>query len=332
MSTEIVQKNDGDNNNETVNVDGTVISIKKFQSFYNAITGKTENLSKRLRESHQIEFSDFQQLDIKISQMLEQYKVLSKNCSVSVYYHNDCKEQFSTFERFSIYNKSSPNPCTSVHIEYDIVILPPDLDKPQQYKIQIDLVSRIGLKKKLQEDQEMSERFFKIVSSYTGEIDIDYIDYTIARVFLMTIEEWYKAIKSSKKPKIISALQKKSANFPFIFKTVTGIIFLISVLINSEDFISPVPSLNSLFIGFILAFGLFYLSCYIAHRIGKFCERSIDKYQSLSFIKLNQGDIQEIENFNSYNKKGIKYFILSWFEIIILNILASYLLNIILFI
>tara|TARA_R110001592_G_C13044445_1_gene739594 strand:+ start:809 stop:1237 length:429 start_codon:yes stop_codon:yes gene_type:complete len=134
MTKGIIERNESDEN-QVVNIgDNLPVSMKIVQSIYNEITGKTERLSQTLRNNHDITFNDLKQLNIKIRQLYEQYNVVSKNCAVTVFHVNDCKEQFSSFERFEIYDSSNTSPCENVRLEYNFLIVLPGTQKAQPYK------------------------------------------------------------------------------------------------------------------------------------------------------------------------------------------------------
>lgn len=299
--------------------------MKLVQSIYNEITGKTETISKRLKRAHEIWVADITQLDIKINQLCEQYNIVSKNCSVVIYHIDDCKEQFSSFERFNFYDSSSMSPCENIRLEYNFLILLPNTKQPQNYSIKIHLSSRVGINKKSQSEHGTPRRFFRVMSSsVTGHIEVEYIDYTVARNFMVTIQDWYSSISKNKTPKFFTFLQDYSEHFPFIFQLTTIITLMWSFHIKAESFISAAPSLNSLFSGAITAFGTIYLSALFALRMGYIFEEAIDSYQPISFININRGDAVAIREFQSSNKKYLLKLFFSLAGAVFINVLSSY--------
>ena len=89
------------------------ISMQLLQDVYNEITGMSEELNKGYEQSYQITFDDLIQLNIKINQLYEQYNIKSKNTQITIYYQKDSSEKFSSFERFSLYNRDIVNSCGS---------------------------------------------------------------------------------------------------------------------------------------------------------------------------------------------------------------------------
>lgn len=282
MTEGIIERNE-EGENQVVNIgDNLPISMKIVQSIYNEITGKTEKLSQALRNHHEINFNDIKQLNTKICQLYEQYNVVSKNCAVTVFHVDDCKEQFSSFERFEIYDSSNTNPSENVRLEYSFLIVLPGTQKAQPYKITIDLHSRIALRKKASREHGITRRIIRIVATKTGNVDIEYVDYTVARNFMLSIDQWYKAVKQSKTSKFIEVLQDKSEHFPSVFKILTSLVVLVAIFTNREALISSSSSIDILFSLGLISFGAIYISGLVAAKLGGICERAVDSQGALS--------------------------------------------------
>ena len=318
-------QNSSASNSEIAYVGDTPISMKLLQSIYNELTGKKEKLIRSLKDAHEIVLDDIDQLNLKINQLYEQYNIISKNCSVTIFHVNDCKEQFSTFERFKLYDTSATSPCENIHIEYSFLILLPNTNKPQDYRIEIDLQSRTGIYKKQIAEHGEPRRFFRYMGMYyKGNIQIEYIDYTVARNFLVAIEQWYESIKKNRSSKLVTFLQDYSEHFPFIFQIVSCLTLVFSIHSQTEKFISHAPSLTALFSGLIIAGGAIYAATLISRKMGQLCEYAIDSYQPISFIKINRGDAKAISEFQQSNKRNFTYIAISSTTAIIINLLSAY--------
>ncbi|MFC2993114.1 hypothetical protein [Halomonas tibetensis] len=324
MSGIIVDQNN-DEKGEVVSVADQPVSMKVIQSIYNEITGKTEKIGKSLSDDHDIDIGALKQLNIKINQMLEQYNIVSKNCSVTLYHVDDCKNQYSSFERFELYDSSSMSPCENIQLEYNFLIVLPETKKPQSYKIIVNLHSRVALKLKAESEHGISRRFLRIVARRTGQYDIEYVDYTVARNFQTAIDQWYASVVKGKENKIIQLLQDKSEHFSSIFRILTVAIVSFAIVNNAESLIGESPTLQSVFLGGIFSFSLIYLLGMIALKIGSFTERSIDVHQATSGLRLNMGDKRAFENFDKSNSKSIKGAVWSTVLVIAINIFSTYL-------
>ena len=93
------------------------ISVQLLQSIYNEITGKSETVGKTYKEAFEVEFKDIEQLNYKIKQAHEQYNVCTSNCEVIIYYTNNTKDVFTSFDRFKMHNAGSTSPVESIFLQ-----------------------------------------------------------------------------------------------------------------------------------------------------------------------------------------------------------------------
>lgn len=322
MTNELVDSNNDDT--EVVYISNDLpISMKVIQSIYNEITGKTEEQAKILRDNHELTMEDIVQLNHKITQLQEQYNIISKNCVVTVYHMDDCKDQFSTFERFRMYDKSKVSACENIRLTYNFLIMLPKLNKPQSYKIEIDLHSRIALRKKAHNMHGVSRRVISIFATQTGRVSIEYIDYTVARTFMTAIDEWYKYTKKNKQNKLIEWIQDRSEHLPFILKVITVFVVLLSAFFNAAHLLGDKPSIETLFKSSVIAFGLVYVSSMLAVKLGTTCEVALDSYQTISGLRLNRGDEIAFEEYQEDNRKNIRFMFLTALTTIGLNVISS---------
>lgn len=324
MSRTIVNQS-SDETGGAVSVEGQFVSMKVIQSIYNEITGKTEKIGRTLSDDHDIDLGALKQLNHKINQMLEQYNVVSKNCSVTLYHVNDCKNQYSSFERFELYDSSSMSPCENIQLQYNFLIILPETKKPQSYKITVNLHSRVALKQKAESEHGIDRRFLRIVARRTGQYNIEYVDYTVARNFQTAIDQWYSSIVKNNENKIVQSLQDKSEHFSSIFRILTVAILSFAIFKNTESLIGELPTLQSVFLGGLFSFSSIYLLGMVALKLGSFAERSIDMHQAISGLRLNVGDRKAFESFDKSNSKSIKGAIWSAVLVVAINIFSTYL-------
>lgn len=319
--------NDGDNQGEELVLlaDKLPASMKLVQSIYNEITGKTETKTKILNGSHVIELPDIEQLHIKIMQLHEQYHIIGCTSSVTIYHINDCKEQFSSFERFKLYDQSSPSPCENIRLEYNFLIKLPATSKPQLYKITIDLHSRAALQQKAMLETGFSRRMIELVTMRTGTIEIEYIDYTVARNFMTAINEWYDSVRKTKPARIIRIIQNYSHTIPSTLKILTLTALFLTLYKLREHFLPPGAGLHDLYFAILIFVFSASLTTIIAGRFGSACERAIDLYSPLSALKLNRGDTEIIDGCRSSNSRSIVNAIFFVAISIALNIASTYL-------
>ncbi|HCF1908113.1 hypothetical protein ACSEPM_24405 [Pseudomonas aeruginosa] len=323
MSQEF-NENESEGDDLVVLADKLPTSMKTVQSIYNEITGKTEKKSRFLNDNHIVEFRDIEQLNIKINQLQEQFHIIASNCNVTIYHINDCKEQFSSFERFKLYDQSSISPCENIRLEYNILIKLPSTKKPQPYKITIDLHSRAALQKKAVLETGLSRRMIELVSMRTGLVEIEYIDYTVSRTFMTAINEWYDGLKKTKATRAIPIIQSHSHNIPSLLKLLSLVGLFAAFIYYKEALIPPHATLQNLFSATVSCIIGVSIIGVMSTRLGSACERAIDMYSPLSTLKLNRGDEEIVEGYNSSNQKSILSASLFAIITITLNLLSTY--------
>lgn len=281
MTGEIIERSE-EGKGQTLNIgDNRHISMKTFQYVYNQITDKTEKLVQILKNNHEIHFADINQLNTKIFQLYEQYHIVSDSCAITIFHVDDCKEQFSSFERFEKYDSSNTSPIENIRLEYNFLIILPKTQKPQPYKITIDLASRMAFRKKAYGGGAM-HRFMIFMSTRTGNVEIEFVDYTVARTFKTAIDQWYEAVKQEKNSKYIEILQNISEYFPALFKILTSLFVLSVIFYNREALISTSSTLDVLFSLSLVSFGTVYISGLVAAKLGQLFGDAIDSHQTIS--------------------------------------------------
>lgn len=300
---------------------GTPVSMQLLQDIYNEFTGKTEEISQGYSKPFQVEITDIEQLNSKISQIQEQYNICSKNCSVTVYYYKDTREVFSSFERFRLYDSSRLSPVESVLLKYDFLIRLPQTNRLQNYTLSVRLASRISIMKEAEEDFPAGFPFKALFTGRTANVSINYIDYLVARNFQDSIKDWIDGLEEHKFPKWLIFLQKRSHYIPRITKYVIGSIILLIILRFLSAF--QILDLNQLAKVSVVIFSVFFASFQLAKWFGEYSESSLDRYTELSYIKLNKGDEREITRAKEKNQKNILKTVGGIIGTLVLGILSS---------
>lgn len=305
---------------------GTPVSFQLYQDIYNQITGRTEQLTKSYKNSIKLEFSDIEQLDMKVKQILEQWKIIASNSSYTIYFNKNQKETFSSVERFKSYNSSSNSCSENISIKYSFSVAVPVTNRIQNYTVDIQLNSRIVMQQRLLSEIPFSAPpgLINLMGSKTAEIRIDFVDYVMARTISTAFDEWVESLPESEKNPCIAFLKKKSHYIPVAMKLVTLItvlcIFFSKMPNYFEGGLAPLVAANFVFFsGVILFFGY-----KIAARIGRYIEYSLDSTTEMSYLKLTKGDEKNIESSMRKNNKQFRNAAIGLFSTFALNLLARY--------
>ena len=309
----------------------SIISLQTLQGIYNELTGKSETVSKSYNKPIQIEFANIEQLNHKINQVSEQYNIVSSNCSATIFYIDDTREQFSSFDRFRLHNAGTTSSVESVLLKYNFLVILPKTKKAQPYTVSIRLASRVAIVKKMLNDfYGPPPRIFRLMGNRIAVIEIEYIDYLVARNFLNLIDEWFKVLPKAKESKVLSFLQGNSHQIPKVAKFFTAVVVGLITLKLLPKYVLPELS-NLLSFGKFVGYSLLvvYSATTLANWAAQFIESSVDDFTELSYLKLTSGDESEIEQAASKNRnsiiKTVLAFLFTIFISVLTNIISNYL-------
>lgn len=285
------------------------------QAVYYSVTGKTEKLTKAFSDNYKITFEDIQQLHAKCGQMCTQWNVIESNENITINHVDDNKESFSSFERFKIYDKSQTSAVEGISYEFNVLIQPNGIPKPQPYKINIRIASAIAVYSRAENDAP-SSLLLKFFRSRPLIIEIEYVDYVIARNMMSTIESWVKEIELEKRNKFLRFAQSNSHWIPRITGTMLLMIALVASFFAIDETLIGREE-NAFLAKFLLSsFGFIAISSIFGSWLGRITENTVDRVQELSHIEINRGDKNLLAKFKkknsrSYWKSGIYLLIIT---------------------
>jgi len=244
---------------------------------------------------------------------------------VTLYHVDDCKEIYSSFERFRFGDKSSLSSVENIRLQYNFLILLPKTNRPQPYKIDVDIHSRAAIKQKASKEHGTPRRIMLIVASRTAILEIEYIDYTVARNFRTAIDSWFNGLEQSKESKTLNFIQDNSHNISLITRYLSALFICAYFFSQSSNWLTSVSSIEQLFKIAVVAFGTVFIVSGIAGRFGSEIGRSIDSIQPLSFLNITRGDQKAISELEDGNKKNRRKSFLNIVLTITLNIFSAWL-------
>lgn len=325
--SQIIDANSGDDESQNlvrIGDGANMASLKLYQDVYHQITGRTEQIGRRYKDDFQITIADIDQLNVKITQLCDVHNVIAQNQNISIFYEKERREQFTSFERFKLYNSSATSPCLSLVFKYNFSIIPGGMRKPQEYVVTIKLTSRIGISKQMREDDDaLFMRGYFLSRSPTAEVSVDYADYVIARGFMEAFDEWAKGVKKTKSSGILNFIRKRTHYFPEIFRVIGGVLITVFASTAIPAQLADVSS-NALLAKFLVVYGGgAYLIISLMGLAGGLIEQAIDGYSPLSFLNLNKGDENLIEEYRQEYRPQFWRFILGSVLSVALSVLAN---------
>ena len=282
------------------------ISLQVLQGIYHELTGKTEDVSKSFDHAFKVQLGDFEQLNHRVTQCCEQYHIKAMNCSVKTFYINDTQDTFSSFERFTAFNAGSTSAIESVLVTYNFLIVVPKVEKPQSYSLSVRLASRCAVESQMRESMPFRmPKIFRTMGGRTGVVNVKYIDYSVARSLLNTVELWFDSLECTETSTFWKAITKRSHFIPLFTRYFAGTLIAFLIFTSVDMFIPADASLEQLAKFLLLAFVGLFAAYKLAHHLGTAAENSLDSWAPLSYISLTTGDKNLIRKADAENKKSI---------------------------
>lgn len=297
MVTSLIENDDAE---DGLTVEGSrpgALTMQQFQQVYAVITGKNEEISKASNLPIMLKLDDLYQLDQKVRQMLEQYKVVGNNATYNVYYDNGEKSIHSSYEKFAQNVGASSSSTESIYFRYRISILLPQLNKPQNYTLSIRCINRHMLRKKLQRDLPMSAppHIVNMIAAKTVDIKVEYIDFSVARAIMAAMDEWITSLQLGEESNFLKMFRARSHFIPPICQYV-GLFFLSWGYFGLFPHLVGGISTLADFLSYLLAICLsFFITWKFLGFLGGIAERAIDSTCDISFLELTRGDKKEID-------------------------------------
>lgn len=308
---ELIEHSDnGDGNIDFIRVGEakTPVSVKVYQDIYHQVTGRTEQIRERYSDNILVEFSEIEQLHIKIKQLCDIHKIVACNEVISVFHEKERKEQFTSFDRFCNYNSNAASPTVSMVLKYNFSIIPAGLDAPQEYVVSIRLTSRVAMLQQIEKDvpRFVGSRFLGIVALNTAEVTIEYADYVIARGFLEAFDEWIRGCKKTTPIWILNVSRKWSEYIPGTAKIISGFLITWCAFQTIPIYFNPATTQPDTWARFFVVFaGAALILVPLMGSVGTLIEEAIDGFPVLSYLKLNRGTL--ISLMTSVNEKKLSW-------------------------
>jgi hypothetical protein len=275
------------------------VPTSAIQALYHAATGKTENLAKRLTKNFIVRKNDVDQLYFKIMQQVEHFEcVAGPTITVKVSFNNHEHQQFSSWERFTIFDTGRSEIISDVVIKFEFLIKILTQQGPQRYILNVDIDSKLPMVIDDDERSSLFDVFFGIDKIPSLNVSIDFIDYLCAKNFLQIVEDWFNALEESPTPKWYKRLSDLPLNWRFLFSKFANLgaaAFIASyAYLNGSDLQNPI---KMVYLGSV-AIVVWTISIVICAHIGHLFAKVISKSLIPATILLTTGDERAFKKVN----------------------------------
>jgi hypothetical protein len=268
------------------------MSFKLAQAFYNELTGKSERVKEEFNSSFILTMDNVRQLHHRIIQSSAQYNVASANASFSVIYLNDSSERFSSIERFMAHAGAKGIVVEEVDISYRLLVILPQTNKPQEYRINIRLISRCakveGMKEEFK-DLPVSFPLWQFEGKLTCRASIDFVDITVANAFMSVIKSWNDCLEVTEMNPVLKKARHLAKYFPGAFQyglLATGTYFTYQAIV--PFFGIPTPESTAKFVLYAILVNFLLLKT--GRFIGNKAENNLNQIYQPSYIKFSGAD------------------------------------------
>jgi hypothetical protein len=278
-------------NSELIALDGTgqEVSFKLYQDVYNSITGKTEKLVRNYYGKFHVKLDDFDQLHNIIAQTIEQYDCRSSILNIVAQYSDGRSERFSGIERFRLQGVNRNACVENIDFQYDFLFILPGTSEPKKYRLEVFLISSVGIEDRLfRTEANDYEKFMNnSFSQNTGRIDISYIDLAVARNLEGQVDEWFRALPQTSYGWLSKLAQKLPRFLPFIVKFFGFLAFGIS----AKFLLLPmITDLKSMFTAVVIVIAAGFVMSYFTSVIYSPVRKRFDMIKPRSLIELSKCD------------------------------------------
>jgi len=243
--------------------------------------------------------NDVEQLYHRLIQSAEQYNIVSFHESYTINYVDDSSERHSSLERLKLHNGSKGAAVEEFIASYNILIVLPKTNRPQEYKITVALVSRVAkaeeMRKKL---QTMSIEFplFQLESANAASFTIDYVDSSVANALMSVLKSWFNTVEKNSISSSVKIIRKLSHFVPNLSKY--GLLALACYLIweLSEAYLVANADAKTTTLFTLLSTLCAYLSIRFGGFAGGRAEAALDSIYEQSYINFSGADDNFVKN------------------------------------
>jgi hypothetical protein len=208
-------------------------------------------------------------------------------------------------------------PVEEVAISYNLLVVLPQTNKPQEYRINILLMSRsakIESMKKQLDEIPFSIPLWQFESKFTCRASVDFIDITVANSFISVIKSWIDCLDVTSMNPVLKKIRPLSKLLPLLGQyclLAMGAFYTHKQL--PIYFQQPEASTTASFIlvAFLFNFLLFKFGRFIGHK----SERHLDCIYQLSYINFSGADArlarESSANVRANLTKSVGYIIFS---------------------
>jgi hypothetical protein len=303
-----------------------------LQAIYHAVTGKTENLERILNGNVEVNSIDFDRLhDMIIDQIGVYNQEIEPTVTVVLKQKDDQVFTYSSWARYKKLLVNSHQLTSEITLKIETLLKLPNTPSPQRCTININIDSSLPVISKHFEEEDIAHSmgFLFVVSRewQTVKINIDFVDFLVAKSFVSVVEEWFFSLNKTPDSKLNQWILKKYDMIRTLLGQVPRIGF--AFFVGSFAFFSEADQLTIFDIFNVTAFGLIIWSMLVIfeNSVGKKSFRRVSANIIPSVILITDGDSRAYQNIKDRRNSPITTFmsiVVAWITGILINLISSY--------
>ena len=235
-----------------------------------------------------IEFNHIKNLHLKMTQLCRSLNFSEGACNVTIYFKDDTKSEFNSFELFEKSYTDRPNETLQIIYQYNMAKDPIFdsqgnlIQKMEPYVITV-VFRNI---RSISENEQIPLFLINRTNLSPIHMEVEFVDYPIATTLISNLNEWVKTVNHQDENSFLVFLQKHNTYFEQLCKC---FFLIVPIIVFLFFFKNTIPS-DYLFKSLLGAFCLLIIFMEIGKIIGSRLEFLTDSIQDSSRILLTTGD------------------------------------------
>jgi hypothetical protein len=281
---------------------GEVVSWQAFQHIYATISGTHESLSKRINAPFHVTLEDLDDLNSRIHQIVgpfTQKKIIER---ITCYYTDGNRLECSSFFKFKEQAPSTNRILENVRFEYRIIATIGDERIVKEFKVHIDVQSRVGAHIRDTKEREDIPPFLMFLSKTTGYVEIEHSEYSAAKILLDCVDQWFSSLHTARSRPIVDFALRNSESIAIASRILAYLVLgaVTSHYLSNNYLTIKTPMISIIAILICCTFAFSALS----FKMQMMIEKAIRSIGVFSYVNISKGDSKAIGEFRSSQNRS----------------------------
>lgn len=189
----------------SVIVGGVKLPLRQFQDLFAELGSSNDSTNRQFTKPFILNYDQLKNLYQRLSHYISNLHAVASKTSITVNHLDDDVQEFTSYEKFQLYNQNNHCPITSITLAISFVLKSPILpaEKLREYSFEIHLNSGAARIREAEEQRKnmpdaLGYRLLPYLP-YTAFVTAKYVDYSIAVSMISIVEAWIKSLPEVEK-------------------------------------------------------------------------------------------------------------------------------------